>query len=215
MNGRRVWVRLTRSFAPLLLASLLIASCSSVPQTDRIRFGAIGDSITASTDRFGLPTHWTWVATAATGDVTDVGGYRHYGDTTADILRHVTPLPEAQVVVVMAGTNDAPVDDRPDPRTLTNITAIFEKTGVPRRILSAVAPRNDDRAAETLQLNADLRQLARRSGWRWVDPWTEVRTADGRWRPHTSVDGIHPTPASGRIAGDVLRAAIVKTATGG
>ncbi|SDH28483.1 Lysophospholipase L1 [Leifsonia sp. 98AMF] len=215
MNGRRGWDRLARSLAALLLVPLLIASCTSVPQTDRIRFGAIGDSITASTDRFGLPTHWTWVATAATGDVADVGGYRHYGDTTADILRHVTPLPDAQVVVVMAGTNDAPVDDRPNPRTLTNITAIFEKTGVPLRILSAVAPRNDDRAAVTLELNRELRDLARRSGWTWVDPWTEVRTGDGRWRPHTSVDGIHPTPASGRIAGEVLRAAIVETVTGG
>ncbi|MET3567223.1 lysophospholipase L1-like esterase [Leifsonia sp. 563] len=215
MNGRRGWARLARSLAALLLVPLLIASCTSVPQTDRIRFGAIGDSITASTDRFGLPTHWTWVATAATGDVADVGGYRHYGDTTADILRHVTPLPDAQVVVVMAGTNDAPVDDRPNPRTLTNITAIFEKTGVPLRILSAVAPRNDDRAAVTLELNRELRDLARRSGWTWVDPWTAVRTDDGRWRPHTSVDGIHPTPASGRMAGEVLRATIVETVTGG
>lgn len=215
MHGRGGWARVARTLALLICTSLLVSSCSATPQTHRIRFGAIGDSITAATDRLGLPTHWTWVSTAATGGLTDVGGYRHYGDTTSDILRHVTPLPDADVVVVMAGTNDAPVDDRPNPRTLSNITAIFEKVGSPRSILSAVAPRDDDLAAVTLRLNAEFRDLARRSGWRWVDPWTTVRTSSGHWRPTTSVDGIHPTPATGRIAGEEIRKAIITTVSGG
>ncbi|MDR6970111.1 SGNH/GDSL hydrolase family protein [Leifsonia shinshuensis] len=210
MQRRRGIVRLARGLIALLVACLLVTGCTATPPG--IRFAAFGDSITASTDRLGLPTHWTWVATASTGDVHDVGGYRHYGDTTADILAGTQPIPDADVAVVMAGTNDAPVDGEPDPRTLTNIEKIFDKAGVPRRILSAVAPRDDDRAAETLRLNEELRSLAARSGWTWVDPWTDVRTPDGRWRPGTTVDGIHPTPASGHAAGVVLRAAIVRAA---
>ena len=209
MRWRSGFTRFVRTLAAALVATALLAGCS-VPGTSEIRFGAIGDSITASTDQNGFPTGWTWVATAATGGVRDVGGYRHYGDTTADILAGVKPLPDAQVVVVMAGTNDAPIDGRPDPETLTNISAIFAKAAVPARILSAVAPRDDDRAGETLELNRELRDLARRSGWTFVDPWTAVRTADGRWRSGTTVDGIHPTPDSGRIVGEVLREAIVR-----
>ncbi len=209
MRRRSGFTRFVRTFSALLAATALVTGCT-VQSTREARFGAIGDSITASTDQNGFPTGWTWVATAATDGLRDVGGYRHFGDTTADILSRVRPLPDAQVVVVMAGTNDAPVDGRPDPETLTNIAGIFDKAAVPGRILSAVAPRDDARAGETLELNRELRDLARRSGWTFVDPWTAVRTPEGRWRSGTTVDGIHPTPASGRRAGEVLRAAILR-----
>lgn len=211
MRRRGGLVRFTAPVVAALLALILTTSCAAAPPPG-IRFAAIGDSITASTDQHGSPTHWTWVATAATDGLRDVGGYRHYGDTTGDILHHVTPIPEAQVVVVMAGTNDAPVDGHPDPQTLANISAIFDAAAVPGRILSAVAPRDDDRAAETLELNRDLKDLAGRSGWTFVDPWTAVRTPAGHWRPGTTGDGIHPTPHAGRIAGDVLREAIERVA---
>ncbi len=176
----------------------------------QVAMAAIGDSITAFTDRNGARTPWSWVRTAAVGGVTDAGGYRHWGDTSAQILAH-TGRVKADVVVVMAGTNDIRDGSRPVPtaQTLANVTAIFDRAGVKARVLSALAPKSDGGAAATLKLNQALRQLAAQKGWTFVDPWSSLRKADGRWVAGATVDGTHPTARSGAIAGAALRAAVV------
>lgn len=176
----------------------------------QVAMAAIGDSITAFTDRNGARTPWSWVRTAAVGGVQDAGGYRHWGDNTAQILAH-TGRVKADVVVVMAGTNDIGDGTHPVPtaQTLANVSAIFDRAGVKARILSAVAPKNDGGAAATLKLNQALRQLAAQKGWTFVDPWATLRTSNGRWVAGATVDGTHPTARSGAIAGAALRAAVV------
>lgn len=176
----------------------------------QVAMAAFGDSITAFTDRNGARTPWSWVRTAAVGGVADAGGYRHWGDKTAQILAH-TGRVKADVVVVMAGTNDIGDGSRPVPtaQTLANVSAIFDRAGVKARVLSAVAPKSDAGAAATLKLNQALRQLAAQKGWTFVDPWAALRRADGRWVAGATVDGTHPTARSGAIAGAALRAAVV------
>jgi hypothetical protein len=180
------------------------------PAHQLIRMGAVGDSITAFTDRAGNVTPWSWVRTAAIGDVVDAGGYRQYGDDTAQILAGTTPL-NADAVVVMAGTNDIldGSDPVPTSQTLANITAIVSKAGGRIHVLSALAPKDNAGAAATLTLNAALSELASRSGWVWVDPWTTLRDADGHWVTGATVDGVHPTAASGAVAGEAIRTAVL------
>ncbi|GAA4139780.1 GDSL-type esterase/lipase family protein [Leifsonia shinshuensis] len=185
------------------------------PTHQVVRMGAIGDSITAFTDRAGNPTPWSWVRTAVTGDIVDAGGYRHYGDSTAQILAGTTPL-TADAVVVMAGTNDILDGSAPQPtaQTLANISAIVAKAGGRVHVLSALAPKDNGGAAATLALNAALADLAGRSGWVWVDPWTSLRAPDGRWVAGATLDGVHPTAASGAVAGEAIRTAVLRSLGG-
>lgn len=210
-SGPKRFARGILAAAVVLLAVVCCTPAGAGPATP-IRLAAIGDSITAFTDRVGTPTGWSWVRSAATGRVVDAGGFRYWGDDTAQLLAGTRPV-HADVIVVMAGTNDIGDGSHPVPtaRTLQNITAIFAKAGVRTKILSAVAPKNAAPAL-TSALNARLRELAARSGWSFVDPWAGVRAPDGRWVDGTTADGIHPTVWSGAAAGLVIRSTVLALA---
>lgn len=195
-----------------LLAQTRVAPPAAPSPSRLVQMAAIGDSITAFTDRAGNVTPWSWVRTACTGNVHDAGGYRHWGDGTAQILAGTTPV-AADVVVVMAGTNDIGDGSNPVPTatSLANITAIFGKAGHGVRVLSALAPKDSAGATATLALNKSLRALATASGWVFIDPWATLRTATGHWVAGASVDGVHPTAASGAIAGKVIQRMVLLT----
>jgi lysophospholipase L1-like esterase len=183
----------------------------AVVQAAPVTFASEGDSISALYDNNKKTIWWSWVRDAvARGGLKYVGVYMRAGAATPELASKAVPT-RATVMVVMAGTNDVS-QNLPTSRTLANVTAIFAKTGATHKVLSAIAPRNQDHTAQTLALNAALQQLAYERGWTFVDPWVSVRATNGTYKPGTNADRLHPTPATGQIVGQILHDTIVKVA---
>ncbi|MFH5823375.1 SGNH/GDSL hydrolase family protein [Georgenia sp. AZ-5] len=179
-----------------------------------VRMAAVGDSITAADSpdlAGGDPGPGSWVFHAAGGELALAGGWAEWGATTAQMADGVTPV-EADVLVVLAGTNDAgtgvPFED-----TAANLAEIVETVGAPRVLLSAVPPIDADPRSAT-ELNAALRELADRRGWEWVDAPAGLRDGD-RFAPGMASDGLHPTEAGARVIGEAVREAVLAPARDG
>lgn len=174
--------------------------------TSPVGFVAVGDSITAWTNS-AKPS---WIASATSSRVIFEGGWAVPGATTTDMLAGLSVVPESDVLVIMAGTNDF-LPDFPD-WTIEDSTArllqIAEEVTADRVVLSAIAP-NDFRAVSTQMFNRSLRELAAREGWLWVDPWPTARAADGTYRDGSSQDGIHPTQEVEALVGIQMRSAVL------
>lgn len=165
-----------------------------------ITFSAYGDSLTAS------PAS-SWIATASDGTQCEhVGGFARGGYRSYQVAAGVTPC-TADVTVVMVGTNDvsSPRWRVPLLDTLHAIRDIIVNSGASRALVVAMPPRNDGYHAEADQLNTDIRNYAIGMGWMWVDPWTTMRTSDGKFRAGWSTDGIHPNTLGASRAGHWLR----------
>ena len=203
--------------AALVGGVLVLAGCAAPVATPRavpasspvLRVVAVGDSITEAdspdfdTGQIGEDS-WAWWAT---GDGVDVlGGWAHAGATTADMAAGVQPM-DADVLVLMAGNNDVDLDV-PTDEVLDHLVAIAGTAGVPRVLLSAVAP-EDGRGPEVRALDRRLQRLAREQGWQWVDPMTGVRAPDGGYAPGDSDDGVHPSGPAARSVGEDLRTALL------
>lgn len=162
-------------------------------------FAAYGDSLTATPD-------FSWVQGAVAADVSHVGGFAHGSYRSYQVAQNAAPV-TADVTVIMVGTNDVSnaMWRVPLEVTLIAIRDIVVKSGAARALIAAMPPRSDDFYAEAAQLNTDIRNYVTAMGWYWVDPWTQYRTPEGRWRAGCSGDGIHPTAPVGTTAGEWLR----------
>lgn len=204
---------------------LLLAGCASVstaaenalgrasehPDPSPVTFAVVGDSITAWSTLD--PALSSWVGTAHSAKVLLAGGWAVSGATTSDMLGGIDAVPDADVLVVMAGTNDF-LPNYPDwtlSGSLERITEIVEETGIHHVVLSAIAP-NDFRQERTEEFNIALQGLAAREGWTWVDPWPFVRASDGGYVDGVSADGIHPSKQVEMRVGATLRTAILDSA---
>jgi lysophospholipase L1-like esterase len=181
----------------------------ATPQPAPVTFAAAGDSITAWIDRNNNPVPTTWVSFVGRDGILFQGeGWAKGGAKLAEIDANMRPV-TADVLVVMAGTNDE--GDRwgtPMSERLQEVSEIVEKSQAPHVLISAVAPR--DAAPEWAEeWNETLAAYAVRNGWHFVDPWVSVRTLDGHYAPGTTVEGIHPTPATAEIIGHTMVAAII------
>ncbi|MEI4271456.1 SGNH/GDSL hydrolase family protein [Klenkia sp. LSe6-5] len=174
-----------------------------------VRVVVVGDSIT----EMGSPdfddgdydaSSWAWWATGGGVDV--LGGWAHSGATTGDALAAVGPV-QADVLVLMAGNNDVDLGV-PTSTVLANLVRIADVVGVPRVLLSAVAP-EDGLGPHLAALDDALAGLAREEGWQFVDPMTAVRDGDGGWRDGTTPDGVHPTEAAAARIGAALHEAVL------
>ena len=186
-----------------------IAKTTARATVTPVTFAAAGDSITAWIDRNNIPVHTTWVTSSPNRFIQFTGqGWAKGGAKLAEIDANITPV-TADVLVIMAGTNDE--GDRwgtPMATRLAEVVDIAVKSHAPHVLLSAVAPR-DAGPAWAADWNVQLAHLATVEGWSFVDPWGFLRTADGHYMAGTTVEGIHPTPASQVVVGQELRAAIV------
>lgn len=170
---------------------------------------AVGDSITeANSPNFvaGQYGSGSWVSHLAP-EVKVVGGWARGGATTADMAAHVTQAPEAQVLVVLAGSNDIAAN-MPFEQTKANLESIVGKVGAQTVLVSAVPPRDHDPASVT-RFNEQLSQLADSEGWKFTDPMTGIRDGD-HYVPGMTKDGIHPTEPAANILGANLSGAILK-----
>lgn len=174
-----------------------------------------GDSITNPENSFS----WTRFLTGTALRL--VNGVGISGATSAAVRNAVAPV-DADVLVVMVGTNDIRLGvGRSTIRD--NIAAIVEVVGADHVVIGQVAPSNltdygadhIDRAAGGFAHNRDLARFAADRGWLLVDPWFPVRRLDGTYASGAAdSDGVHPTVATGTTAGAILSAAI-RIAAGG
>ncbi|WP_436704071.1 SGNH/GDSL hydrolase family protein [Geodermatophilus sp. CPCC 205761] len=173
----------------------------------------MGDSITAG----GVPIlgpgtggDLSWIS-AARGPLLEFrGGWAIGGATTADMRAAATPM-DADVLVLMGGTNDVLLGRRWE-QVQGDLRAVAAIVGARAVLLSAVPP-SDALPEATTGFNDRLRTLAAERGWQFVDPWTGV-TQEGAYRPGASLDGVHPTQRAADEAGAVIREVLLDGGVG-
>lgn len=194
----------------LLSAALALAGCTAAPAAtdDPISFAVAGDSLTAWDDQTfpepdGELDPVTWTYWVIEDGFRLAGGYARGFATAADIADGMVAV-DADVLVVMVGTNDTGVTD-PE-AVMASIDEIVETAGARSVLISAIPP-DDGFATDALAYNLALVEHAAGQGWAFVDPWAEMRV-DGAWGDGLSGDGVHPTPDAARAAAVVIGAAI-------
>jgi len=184
-------------------------SASAATPTGPLTVVAVGDSVTdADSPDFsaGAFGPGSWVSTADRDGVDVLGGWAVKGATTAAMAAGARPS-DADVLVVMAGTNDI-LQDIPWEQSAADIEAVVAAVGADRVVLCTIVPLASDPAAAA-DFNAHLATLADEHGWRLVDSAAAVRTPDGNWDPGMSEDGIHPTDAGAVLLGAAIRDALL------
>ncbi|KRE30445.1 SGNH/GDSL hydrolase family protein [Agromyces sp. Soil535] len=206
-------------------AALAVAACASMivgcsapgpadgtgsPEASAVaahgRFAAVGDSITDG-DSPDFAAGDLGAASWATYVVDDgfafAGGWAEWGATTAMMADSVGPI-EADVLVVLAGTNDVafgiPFDE-----SAANLDRIVAAVGIEDVVIVSIPPM----AAfpdGVKSYNERLDDLAGDRGWRFVDASAGLRTADGRYRDGMSSDGLHPSADGARVLGEAVAA---------
>lgn len=217
-------VALTGILATTAAAAPPVSPRSHVSQTSRteaarttadhttitpITVAAVGDSITAWIDRSNVANDLTWVSHVSSPKVTFTGeGWAKGGAQLAEMRANVVPI-TAEVLVVMAGTND--LGDRwgtPMGERLTSLDAIVDQSHAATVMVSAVAPR-DDHPEWAVEWNQVLQAHAATNGWLFVDPWGSIRDVGNRYLPGLTIDGIHPTKATSIVVAAAIRSALV------
>lgn len=211
-----------RAVLPLLLLGVLATAGCSVPVPSagpsspdaapaRTSVAVVGDSITrgASAD-FTAATidPLTWEAQVLGEDRVFAGGWAVAGATTAD-MRAAVPVVDADVLIVLAGTNDV-LTRVPFATSAGNIEAVVRIVGGDRVIVSAIPPIDLDPPA-AVAYNEQLASFVRRRGWEWV-PTPPTLSSAGTFRPGLATDGVHPTPEGAEILGEAIRRAVERPA---
>lgn len=179
------------------------------PRAEAVRMAVVGDSITAGDSRDlndGIPGPLSWTSYAAGPEVEFVGGWAEWGATTERMADAVSGPFDADVLVVLAGTND--VSTRSHDDTGASLLEIVDAAGIDRVILSSVPP-NDHARESTTELNAFLRSFAGAQGWEWVDAAAPLRSGD-RFQPDMTSDGVHPSETGARALGEAIGAAVAE-----
>lgn len=196
----------------VLMAALIGFNVANpAPLPDPITFAVVGDSLSAGCTgemyAGDEPTSCSWPYTLQNfthGQFRYVGGYAH-GGLRSDQLLYFTQPVEADVLIVLAGTND--LNQNMAPETVpSKVEAIALSVGAPTVIVLAAPP--FDRLAGTgwvEGLNAGLEQMAYRHDWGYIDPWIHYRAPGGTWEQGASnPDGIHPTRLTALMAGRII-----------
>lgn len=169
-------------------------------------FAVVGDSITDA-DSPDLAAGDLGAASWATYVVDDgfafAGGWAEWGATTAMMAVSAGPI-EADVLVVLAGTNDVafgiPFDE-----SAANLDRIIDTVGIEDVVVVSIPPL-DALPAGAETYNERLEDLAGDRGWRFVDASAGLRTADGRFGDGMSFDGLHPSVDGARMLGEAIAA---------
>lgn len=170
--------------------------------TGPVSFAVSGDSISAWVTPFAFNPEQTWVTTTNSEATPLVGGFAENGALLARILEGTAPV-EAEVLVVMAGTNDVYYDTPMDQR-LATLGAIISTTAADNVLISAVAP-IDIAADRGVAWNTVLRQYADDNGHAFFDPWWGMRDTRNYFYPGLSADGVHPLPAMATVVGERMQ----------
>ena len=168
-----------------------------------VTFGVVGDSITAWIGQ----EEGSWTSYVDDDVLFTEQGWAQNGAPLA-LMKANTPRMNADVLVVLAGTNDL-VGTLTVSAKLGLLDDIVEESGVDRVLISSVPPYDLNPVLSTAW-NRELKQHAAAAGYDFVDSWVNARTADGTFIPAHTVDGIHPTPGAASQAAAVIGRAIVR-----
>lgn len=168
----------------------------------------VGDSLTATGADLGAGefTELTWLRDVVAAGIPWAGGWARPGATTSDMLAHVQPVPEADVVVILAGTNDVALGI-PFREVADNLRQIATTVGAPRVVVVSIPPLARLPEAPPA-FNAQLAQLADLEGWELVDASAGLRVGEA-WADGMTFDGVHPSAEGQRVLGAALVDAIV------
>ncbi len=169
---------------------------------------AVGDSITAGDSidlAGGVPGPQSWVSYAVGSEIEFVGGWAGWGANTAGMANAIAQPLDADVLVILAGTNDA--GWTPHRQIGNNLSLIASTAGVDAVVLSSVPP-NDLAPGNTEELNAYLERFAAHQDWVWVDAAAGLRDGD-RYAEGMSYDGVHPTEQGARVRGEAIAPAVL------
>jgi hypothetical protein len=201
----------TLAVATALLAGALLAGCGAASAGETpITFAVAGDSLTAwDNQTFPEPTGEldpiTWTHWVIADGLQLAGGYAR-GYASAQDVSDAMVAVDADVLVVMVGTNDTGVTDTES--VLASIDDIVATAGAGAgAVLVSAIPPDDGYAEDALAYNAALAAHVADRGWAFVDPWEDMRVA-GVWGEGLSDDGIHPTAEVAKKAGAVIGQAI-------
>jgi lysophospholipase L1-like esterase len=151
--------------------------------------------------------------------IIDVGGFAAPGYTSGQVLANIEAAPDADVLVIMVGTNDVRLGVDPY-TTRDNIDAIAAKVGAARVLLVGTPPINStnyrgiDRRTKGYVLNRYLIKIAAYRGWMYADPFANYRGYNNAWLSGRSADGTHPTAAASAYAAARMETYIRQTFEG-
>jgi lysophospholipase L1-like esterase len=128
---------------------------------------------------------------------------------------------QPKVVVILAGTNDiagntGPMTLEETEGNLASMAELARANGI-RVVLCSILPAVDywwapghDPAPKIAQVNAWLKNFARRHGYVYVDYYSALKNDRGGMPPKYSKDGVHPTPAGFAVMKPLVQAGIEK-----
>ncbi|MFT2751029.1 SGNH/GDSL hydrolase family protein [Clavibacter sp. Sh2036] len=175
-----------------------------------LRVAAVGDSITAADSRDfagGDIGDGSWLSYVLGDGVVFSGGWALGGVQTRSMVENVTPYPDTDVLVLLAGVNDYG-NNVPFSTTAANYDAIVG-TVAPARVLVSTVPPSDEQPAASRSFNEDLEELAATRGWSFVDAASGTQDVDGTYIEGFTSDGTHPTPAAAKVMGEAVRKAVL------
>jgi lysophospholipase L1-like esterase len=174
-----------------------------------VTFAGVGDSVTNgdSVDFAGGNSGSLSWATYASSDARKfVGGFASGGAESDEMLARAVPV-AADVLVVMAGTNDSG-HSVPYDVINSNILGVVQGMNIDHVVICAIPPRDSDTEISS-GFNAQLQEFVVAQGWTWVDPWAPSRDPEtGAWLPGLTSDGIHPVQTAAETAGGLIGEAI-------
>jgi lysophospholipase L1-like esterase len=146
------------------------------------------------------------------GFVKFAGGWANSGATSGYIAWNAPAVSNADVVAIMAGTNDV-INGISKADLEKNLRTTVSKVGVNKVLILGIPPLKD-RNQDVSAMNATLKQIAYENGWSFFDPWTDLRTADNSWKAEYYADGVHTNAAGYKVIGYAVEQYIAKTYAG-
>ena len=156
----------------------------------------MGDSNTTGfrgTLEAGVEARAAWVALLPPERFEWVGGWAQDGATTTVMAENAPLIENADVVVIMGGTNDLAYGLSFE-SSAAALDQIAGRAGPALVVVAGIAP-FDIRPAAAVTFNDHLGQLASDRGWLFIDPWRTLRADDGTWVAPHRTDGVHTSPA--------------------
>ena len=173
----------------------------------RMDIAVVGDRVTAWRSPDDRATSWATYATGRGVRLTDAWVSRD--SRVRDLAGKVRPT-DADVLVVLAGTNDLDFGAAPDEIEL-GLTRIAAAARVDDVLISSIPP-IDDQPQKTADFNVLLSKIAYRHDWSFVDAGSSVAQDDCQFRQGLSTDGVRPTAEGARIIGEAVRGVLTTRA---
>ncbi|MGO1538168.1 MAG: SGNH/GDSL hydrolase family protein [Leucobacter sp.] len=181
------------------------------PTAEAVRMAAVGDSITDGDSidfADGIPGPQSWATYAISPEVDFVGGWAEWGATTERMVSGMQGPFDADVLVIVAGTNDAGWISHDE--IGANMVRIADEAAVDQVVLSSVPPSNFA-GTNKVELNTYLERFASVRGWHWVDAAAGLRSGDS-FAEGMSYDGIHLTEEGAQVLGEAIGTAVIDAA---